>query len=268
MFADNYDYQQHVWKNMFVAIVSVDFPSNRRRVERLQKELRGIGISPGYVCLGKKVQRFEQRVTAVFNCHRDIATWFVKNKPCRYLLILEDDAEICASSVSKKIIEALVKVHNCNPNWLALHLSCFALSRMYKTSESGIYMTKGYAAHSYILNGRRLRYWLDTIPNWTVPYALEKWKSVPDRVIFSVHPMLFTQTVHCNWIQRMFVPGINDSRKWHKYVNSLNTLNIYMEEIFCLFILVCVITRFSPYMFGLFLLLIYLFLISSIIREQ
>ena len=119
-------------------------------------------------------------------------------------------------------------------------------------------MGKGYGAHSYILNGKYLEYWLYKIIKWKIPYALEKWQLVPDRLILMVHPMLFSQTVHCTKLHSIILPGINDPTKWHKYINTLNLFNIYLEELFCVFLFLSLI---APKYALVFILALYIYLL-------
>jgi len=241
MFPDDYDYSKHIWGDFFIAIVSVDFTENRNRVVNLQKQLLDNNLCEGYVCLGEKVKNFSDRIDAVFECHKKIALWFNEKKPCRYVLILEDDALICTKHISSKIKKYIHDVNNYNKKWLALHLGCYALTRLYKTNQKDLYTGKGYGAHSYILNGNRIEYWLEKIKQWKIPYALEKWQSVPDRFIVMVHPMLFSQTVHCTKLHSILLPGINNPHKWYKYINFINSINIYLEEIFCVVLFLSII---------------------------
>lgn len=260
MFPVGYDYSQHIWRDLFIAIVSVDFPENRNRVIKLQKQLLDIELCQGYVCLGEKVKDFSQRVDAVFQCHKKIAAWFNHTKPCRYLLILEDDALICTNNISSKIIQSIRNADTHNKKWIVLHLGCYSLTRMYKTTQKNLYMGKGYGAHSYILNGNSIGYWLDKIREWKIPYALEKWQSVPDRRVLIVHPMLFSQTVHCTKLHSILLPGINNPNKWYKYINIINFLNIYIEEVLLGFL---VISMLKPKYTPLFVIAIYIYVLLS-----
>ena len=260
MFPVGYDYDQHIWSDIFIAIVSVDFLENRNRVIKLQKQLLDNDLCCGYVCLGEKVKDFSQRVEAVFQCHKKIAVWFSQIKPCKYLLILEDDALICTTDISSKITKYIQNANNHTKKWMALHLGCYALTRMYKTTQKDLYMGKGYGAHSYILNGNRLEYWLNKIGDWKIPYALEKWQLVPDRLILMVHPMLFSQTVHCPKLHNILLSGINNPNKWYKYINTLNSLNIYMEELVCGLMVIIILT---PTYTPLFVIVIYIYVLLS-----
>ena len=262
MFDAEYNYSQHIWRDVFIAIVSVDFPENRNRVTNLQKQLVDNNLCKGYVCLGEKVKNFSHRIDAVFQCHKDIAVWFIQNRPCNNHLNLENDTLICANNINSKKQRYIQDANNYNKKWLALHLGCYALTRMYKTEQKDLYLGKGYGAHSYILNGNQLEYWLDKIEKWKIPYTLEKWQSVPDRLILMVHPMLFSQTVHCTKLHSILLPGINNPYKWYKYINTLNTVNIYIEELFCMFLLLFLIfPKYTP----IFIFVIYIYILRNAI---
>lgn len=227
MFLDKYDYTSHIWKDLFIVIVTVDFPNNRRRVKKLQRQLIKNKIRPGYVCYGKKAVNREERDGLVYRCHRDICDWFVLKKPCKHLFILEDDAHICNQHIDQKIKRYVRLLDAKQPNWFVLNLGCLATTFINHV-DGDVYKGTGIAAHSYIHNGNVLGEYLKKIPkdDWKSPVCVEKWESIPKEHVYMSHPLLFSQEVHLTDI-RSYLPGLNDPYMWHYYVNFVNRLNIY-----------------------------------------
>jgi hypothetical protein len=227
MFLDNYDYSQHIWNDLFIAIVTVDFPNNRERVNKLQGQLLDNKLAKGYICYGKKAENRQERDDLVYRCHRDICEWFVLKKPCKHLFIVEDDAHICNQHIDRKIKRYLKILDTKQPNWLVLNLGCLSTSGLNHLHDD-IFEGSGIAAHSYIHNGNVLGEYLRNIPatQWKSPDCVEKWSVVPKEYIYMTHPLLFSQEVHLTDI-RSYLPGINDPFMWYYYINFVNMLNIY-----------------------------------------
>ena len=226
MFLDDYDYSPHVWRDLFIVIVTVDFPTNRKRVKKLQRQLVKNKLSKGYVCYGKKAVNRDERDDLVYLCHRDICEWFVIKRPCKHLFILEDDAHICNQNIDIKIKSYVRILDKTQPSWMVLNLGCLATTGI-SHLDGNIYKGSGIAAHSYIHNGNVLGEYLSKIvaSDWKSPECVEKWTLIPREYVYMSHPLLFSQEVHLTDI-RSYLPGLNDPHMWHYYINFLNRLNI------------------------------------------
>lgn len=232
----------HVWKDLFLAIITVDFPKNRARTRKLQSHLKRNGLCEGLLFYGEKTKKgsdMKERNNLVFKGHYDVCQWFATNRPSKYLFILEDDAYICQKNIGEKIKRHIRFLNKNSPEWFVLSLGCIS-SKMMQHVNNDLYKGAGYAAHSYILNGETLGSYLKDIPleKWQTPHCVEHWGAIPLDCTYMVHPMMLTQDVHFTNFIYMLLPGINNSHILLHYINTVNTLNIHRWKILILIIIV------------------------------
>jgi hypothetical protein len=231
---------------MFTAIITVDFPLNRSRVKRLQSNLKRHGMDEGKVFYGEKAKTKKDRNNLVFKGHRDVCEWFIENTEMGNLLILEDDAYICSQDTNKKIKRYIRYLDKNKPDWFVLSLGCIATSNMVYVDD-GMYNGGGYAAHSYVINRKTLKSYIDKIPSnlWKAPECVECWHSIPKDDVYMLHPMLFTQDIHISWYYHWMFPGVGDSCILPSYINSVNSLNINkLNMIFVIILIVFIRFKF------------------------
>jgi hypothetical protein len=241
----NSDISSYVWGDLFIAIVTVDFPKNKTRVRNLQSHLKRSGYGQGCVFYGEKAKSVKERNDLVFKGHYNVCKWFMENRPCKHLLILEDDAYICQKRSIVKIKKYIRYMDINSPEWFVLNLGCVS-SKMMKYVKNDLYNGSGYASHSYIINGNTLGEYIDIIPSekWKAPNCVEHWGSIPYKNTYMLHPMLFTQDVHFSGLIYMLLPGVNNSHILLHYINNINRLNIYrwyILSVFILFILIYIL---------------------------
>jgi hypothetical protein len=236
--------KDHVWDDIFIAIVSVDLPSNKLRVKKLQSNLKKNGLCNGYIFNGKKALSKEGRNIVVFQTHYDICIWFIKNRPCRHLFILEDDAYICEKNITRKIKRSLRVLDKLYSKWVVLSLGCIA-SRQMTHIQNDLYNGAGYGAHSYILNGDTLSRYLSKISSerWKAPNCVEHWGDISLHNTYMIHPILFTQNVHFSGIMLILLPCITNPAILRYYLNTVNWLNINRFIIIIFFIFIYILVK-------------------------
>jgi hypothetical protein len=218
-----------------IGIVTVDFPQNVERVKKLVKALKEQGFSaPDHIVYGPKASSKENRDNCVFATHRELAEKEATNN--RHLFVLEDDAFFHRKDTLVQIQYHLQLMDKINPDWMALNLGAFSLFQPIKPVSGSLVFGKGQCCHAYILNGRRLAYWLKTIPaeEWKRPNVLEYWYKIPQNQVFAVHPILVSQETHLP----LWLPGLNNPAFWWMYIDGWNTINLHILPVLLIVLLV------------------------------
>jgi len=181
----------NTWHDLLPVILTCK--ANEARLQKLIKECHRVGIS--HVNVWYNDASKGSKSDRVFAGHYDIVKAAYENSD-KDVFIMEDDCQFLFDDAGQRILDAHDTAVR-SGKWTVLFAGHVPIGPMWRRWD-GLYTTTfPYAAHSYILNRKRVGTFLKIIPKskWMRPYMGEGYLNVPIKEKLAVYPALTTQNL-------------------------------------------------------------------------
>jgi hypothetical protein len=181
------------WHDLLAVILTCK--GNEARLQKLLKECERVGISSVNVWYNDDANKSVKKTDTVFAGHYDIIAGAHATSD-KDVFVMEDDCQFLFDNAGQRILDAHATAVQ-SKEWTVLFVGHVPMGPMWRRMDGLYTTTNPYAAHSYILNRKRLGELLNTTPKhtWKRPWMVEGYLRVPIKEKLAVHPALTTQNV-------------------------------------------------------------------------